>query len=67
MESNPTQAIKNCQCQAAILAEMLEGIDLMSNEGKQFDGARVAVTVAALDRAKVLAEALDQINIKDGE
>ncbi|WP_294610642.1 hypothetical protein [uncultured Roseovarius sp.] len=67
MATNAAQAIRDCQSDAVILAEMLDGISLMSNEGKQFDSARVAVTVAALDRAKVLAEALDQIKIKDGE
>lgn len=67
MANNAAQAIKDCQSDAVILSEMLAGIDLMSNEGALFDGARVAVTIAALDRANALAEALDQINIENKE
>ena len=55
----PTLA--DCQHDAIILAEMLEGIDLMGNEGGVFDGPRIAVTIVALERAKALANALDKL------
>lgn len=53
--------LKDCQHDAVILAGMMEGIDLMSNEGPVFDNARVAVTMAALELAKKLADDLDRV------
>jgi len=53
--------LSECQSNAVILAEMVDGIDLMANEGKRFDSARIAVTVAALERANRLASDLEAL------
>lgn len=55
------RSVQDCHGEAVILAQMLRGIDLMSTEGAKFNGARVAVTIAAVERAERLAAALDTI------
>jgi len=53
--------ITDCHTSAIILSEMLEGIDLMNNEGAPFDNARIATTIAAVRFAKQLADDLDGV------
>lgn len=55
------KTVQDCQAEAVVLAEMLRGIDLMNNDGALYDGARVAITIAAVERAERLADALDDI------
>jgi len=59
----PTLA--DCQRNSFILADMLEGIDLMHHEGEMFSGPCYAITIAALERANSLANALDGLELAD--
>ncbi|MGM0740155.1 MAG: hypothetical protein ACQEVT_01085 [Pseudomonadota bacterium] len=61
MNHSEHKTVGDCQAEAVVLSEMLRGIELMNDGGKQFDGARVAVTIAAAERAEQLAAALDAI------
>lgn len=56
-----TKTLTQCQHDAVVLSGMIEAIDLMGNEGEQFDCARVSVTMEALEKAKRLAVDLDEV------
>jgi hypothetical protein len=62
MPKQPLKSLSDCQHDAVILAGMIEGIDLMGNEGTIFDEARAATTVAALEHARRLADDLDVLS-----
>ena len=55
------KTLPECQHEAVLLSEMLEGITLMDNEGDHFAGPRTAITMVAHEKANMLAEALDRI------
>lgn len=55
------KTLSDCQHDAVILATVLEGIDLMGNEGEPFDNARGGTTILALRLAQELADNLDRI------
>jgi len=57
----PKKTLADLQSDAVVLAGKLRGIDLMQNEGKMFDGARISITTAALERAEKLADDLDGV------
>lgn len=59
-----SKTLIDCQHDAVVLSELLRGVDLMANEGKMFDSARVAVTMVALQRAEELANDLDRLESK---
>ncbi|HCP81273.1 MAG TPA: hypothetical protein DIT67_06680 [Octadecabacter sp.] len=54
--------ITDCQHDAVILAEIVEAIDLLTNEGKRFDSVRFAITEVALEKARKLADDLDVLS-----
>lgn len=56
-----TKTLSDCHHDAVVLAEMLEGIDLMGNEGATFDSARIAVTIAAMEWAQRLRDDLETL------
>lgn len=59
-----TKTIEDIQHDAVVLSALLEGIDLMDNEGSAFDEARHAVTMVALERARALANDLDRTEMQ---
>ena len=58
-----TKTLSDCHHDAVILSSMLEGIDLMDNEGKLFDNSKSACIAVALQRAQTLANDLDKLEI----
>lgn len=60
------KALSQCHHDAEIVSQMLLGIDLMGNEGKAFDSPRIAITMAALEKAEKLAADLDAIKLPEG-
>ena len=61
------RTLSTCQTDAVTLAALIEGIDLMGNEGAAFDNARIAATTVALRMASQLAADLDKIDTAMGE
>lgn len=61
------KTLSDCQINAVVLAALIEGIDLMGNEGKTFDDTRVAVTTVALRLANELASDLDRLSMPKWE
>ena len=57
---HPHKTVRDCQHDAVILSGMIEGIDLMGTERDRFGEAIAAVSIAALERAKALADDLDR-------
>lgn len=57
--SYPT--FSDCRHAAVVLHGIILGIDLLENEGRDFDEARSAITMAALAHSKKLAEDLDRV------
>lgn len=61
------KTLSDCQINAVVLAALIEGIDLMGNEGETFDDTRVAVTTVALRLANELASDLDRLSMPKWE
>lgn len=64
-QTTTTPTIGECLFEACIVSEMLQGIDLMCNEGTTFDEARIATTIAAKDRAQKLYDMLSTIDLRE--
>ncbi len=60
-----TKTLADCQHDSVILSALIEGIDLMDNEGQAFDEARVAVTGVALEKARALCDALERVQVAE--
>lgn len=60
------EMMTDCQTDAVVLAGMVEAIDLMHNEGgANWENAVTAVTIAALARARKLADDLDELRFHE--
>ena len=60
------KTVRECQRAAVLLTGLIEGIDLLENEGLRHENARVALTSIALERAGELASALDRLEMAQG-
>ena len=58
------KTLEEIQHDAVVLSALLEGIDLMNNEGAAFDDARNAVTGIALEKARALANDMDRTEVR---
>lgn len=56
-----TKTMRTIQHDAVLLQGMLEGIDLMQNEGARFEGPRITLTMVALRMATRLVNDLDAV------
>ena len=65
-EVMPGKTLLDCQTDAIILAALMEGIDLMENEGDIFKNARAASMRVAARLARELADDLDNLGLKTG-
>ena len=61
----PTKTVRDCQHDAVLLKGLIEGLDLMENEGPRFENARVSLTMVALQWAQQLADDLDNAKVID--
>ena len=59
------KAVGDCQRAAVLLTGLIEGIDLLENEGLRHENARIAMTTLALERADQLANALDALEMAE--
>lgn len=62
----PGKTLLDCQTDAIILAGLMEGIDLMENEGEIFKNARAASMRVAARLAQELADDLGNLGLKTG-
>ena len=65
MSEGKRHTLDECEHDAIILAGVVQALDLLDHEGKEYESARAAVTTAALRMADRLAEDVSKLADKE--